>query len=571
MATIEITEGERIAIHSEYRERDLCKQVPGSRWDKDQKIWTVPLSWGSCIALRGVFGSDLTIGEQLAAWSWAEYESRVQPAEAVRTSLEAPDLMAEEPKLYPFQRSGVRFLETAKRALIADEMGTGKTIQILRALERQGARRTLVVCPNSTKYNWAKETERWTSMTPIVVDGTAAKRRKQIAEAADVEAAVVIINWESLRLHTRSEGYGNMALSDTEKAPKELNEIEWDAIVADEAHRAKNPKAKQTRALWAVSRDAEIRIAATGTPIANHPGDLWSIMNFVAPEDFPTKTKYIDRYCATSFNPFGGMDITGVKASTAEEFAHIVDSRMIRRVKDVVLTQLPSKVYSTRELTMSAKQAKAYRQMADSMLAELEDGELVTATNPLSQMTRLSQFSCAYAEMDDEGNVTLSDPSNKIDAMMDIVDEAEGQPIVVFAESRQLIRIAQERLEKANVPYGIVAGDITPAQRQEHIDAFQAGKLPVMLVTVGAGGEGITLTAARVGVFLQRSWSMVKNKQAEDRIHRPGAEVHDSIEIIDLVTKGTIEEYRATKLLEKGGRLQEVVRDETLREMLSYR
>jgi SNF2 family DNA or RNA helicase len=264
------------------------------------------------------------------------------------------------------------------------------------------------------------------------------------------------------------------------------------------------------------------------------------------------------------------MEIVGVKPQMADEFHQIIGSRMIRRTKDIVLPYLPEKVYQTRYAPMDSKQAKAYKQMTDHMMAQIDDG-LIAATNPLTLMTRLSQFASSYAELDPNGDVHLSDPSNKLDALMEIVAEAAGQPIVVFAQSKQLIDLAAKRLKKAGIEYGRITGDDSVQARQDDIDRFQRGELPVMLATLAAGGVGITLTAARVAVFLQRSWSMVDNKQAEDRIHRPGAENHDSIEIIDIVSKGTIEEYRAEKLAEKEDRLQEVVRDDVLRAMLKYR
>jgi SNF2 family DNA or RNA helicase len=569
MAHIDIQDG-KIRIDSEYRERELVKLVPGTTWDKDEKVWRAPLSWGSCIALRGVFGADMTVGESLSNWSWEMFNNRVEPAHQMRETLEAPELMTTEPNLYPFQRSGVRFLEIAKHALIADEMGSGKTVQLIRTVARNESKPVLVVAPNSMKLTWKKEFETWAPDYRVeVVNGTAAQRRKQIKQVAEGNADVLVINWESLRLHTKMEAFGNGALSDKEKEPKELNAIDWDTVIADEAHKAKEPKAKQTRALWGVSRNARYRFAATGTPVANHPGELWSIMNFVAPDDFPRKSKFVDRYCQVSWNAFGGMEILGVKPQTKDEFHQIVDSRMIRRIKEVVLPYLPPKVFTTRYVTMDPKQRKAYNQMAETMLAQLDNG-IIDATNPLAQMTRLSQFACSYAEMTEDGNVQLQAPSNKIDALMEIMEETEGQQVVVFAESRQLIELAEAQFEKAKISFGSLHGNVPVPVRQQNIEDFQAGKLRAMLVTLGAGGEGITLTAASVAVFLQRSWSMVKNKQAEDRLHRPGQEAQ-SVEIIDIMSQNTIEEYRALRLLDKEDRLQEVVRDDELRAILTYR
>jgi SNF2 family DNA or RNA helicase len=208
--------------------------------------------------------------------------------------------------------------------------------------------------------------------------------------------------------------------------------------------------------------------------------------------------------------------------------------------------------------------------MAEHMLAKI-DGGLVAAVNPLTQMIRLSQFASAFAELHEDQSLELQAPSNKIDALMDIMDELGDEQVVVFAESRQLIELAAKKLTSKKIKFGQVVGDASTLDRARDIDLFQEGRLQVMLATFGAGGEGITLTAARVAVFLQRPWSLVQSKQAEDRIHRPGAEVHESIEIIDVISKGTIEEYRLVRLAQKEDMLQEVVRDEVLRSLLTYR
>lgn len=563
MPTIEIFQ-DRIYIRSELSERELIKQVPGSRWDKEQSMWHVPLAWGSCIALRQIFGQFLTMGDDLREWAIQMRAYKIDPAMALRPAMEAPELMASEPDLYPFQRVGVRFLETAQHALIADDMGSGKTIQIIRALARMKAYPALVVCPNSMKLVWEEEIHKWDpDRTTSVIGGTAAKRKKAIKYEADY----YIVNWESLRLHTNLAPYGSLALTDREKEPKELNGIEWAAVVADEAHRAKDAKSKQTRALWAVSRVAAVRFAATGTPIESHPGELWSVMNFVSPDNFPVKTKYVERYCHQTFNPFGGMEIEGLRADTAAEFHAIVDPMMIRRPKDMILPQLPEKMETVRWIPMSTKQEKAYRQMQETMIAELADDTVTVALNPLQQFVRLSQFASSYAGLE-EDKVRLELPSNKVEAFVELLEEAGTEPVVAFAESKQLINLAAAVIDKLGISVGLITGDTTPDQRQAYIRDFQAGNLRVMLCT-SAGAEGITLTAARILVFLQRFWSSIKNAQAADRVHRIGQE--RGVDIITFASIGTVDEHREKVLKDKGVALEEILQDETVRqEMLAW-
>jgi SNF2 family DNA or RNA helicase len=210
---------------------------------------------------------------------------------------------------------------------------------------------------------------------------------------------------------------------------------------------------------------------------------------------------------------------------------------------------------------MSTKQAKAYGEIEHGMVTRLEDGSVVLATNNLTQNLRLIQFSSSYAEVDGEGHVLLTEPSNKLDVLDEIIDRST-KPIVVCAESRQLIMLAVARLEKRKqrIPYSLIVGGMTDDQREVAMTDFQGGRSRIMLFTIKAGGVSITLTAADTIVFLQRSWSMLENKQAEDRVHREGSQIHDSIHVIDIVTPNTVEETQIARLYEKMARLEEITR-----------
>lgn len=558
-----------ILVTSEYREKDLIRQVAGAHFDRDAKAWRAPLSWGVCLMFRGVFGDYLEIGPRLLEWATAE-RYRVDYLTWLRAQEVPPNDEWDHayPDLFPFQRVGVLFMRYLRQGMIlADEMGTGKTVQVLTALRDQKLYPALVVCPNTMKFTWEAEAQRWTPDVSVqVVHGSAAVRRRQIEAGADL----TIINWESLRLHSRLAPYGSVRLTDAEKQLKELNAVDYLAVVADEAHRMKDPKAKQTRAIKAVADGSpgSQRLALTGTPIADNPGDLWSLLNFAAPDDFPRRSAYVDRYCLMSWNAFGGADIVGIVPQHRAEFDRIVHPLLLRRLKVNVLPQLPPKLPpQLRFAPMSTKQEKAYREMSATMIAELE-GQPLAAFNPLTRMIRLSQFASAYAVLEDD-DVRLAEPSCKVDALVDILDESDPEQVVVFAESRQLIELCEARLTKLRVPYGSIHGAISLGERQANVEAFQAGRLRVMLATTGAGGEGITLTAAATVVFLQRSWSLIHNRQAEDRVHRPGQE--RAVTIIDVVAPGTVEEYKALRLGEKLDRFEDLLRDkDQVKELLEY-
>jgi SNF2 family DNA or RNA helicase len=589
MAFAELS-GDTILVQTTWGEKELIKQVPGALWKPEEQVWRVPLAWSSCVVMRGVFKHTLTVGPELNKWAFREREMRIDPAMATRV-MTAPSIRA-TPELYPFQEAGVEYLGYAGDALLGDDMGTGKTIQALRALDESnaGGLPAIVISPNSVKRAWAREAGKWYPEAHVyTIEGSPAVKSKMLRQAADDPLALVLINIEAVRLHSRLAPYGsyrlkrcrecdkvngepNLKASACEVHPKILNTTPFRTVIIDEAHRIKDPKSKQTRACWAVmhSSSVQTRWALTGTPLANHPGDVWSIMHGVNKQDFPSRTKFVDRYCLQAWNAYGAMAVVGINPEHRDEFFKILDPRFRRMPKSLVLSQLPPKVRSQRLVDMSPKQSAAYRDIADGFLTRLDDGGLLVAPNNLAAQVRLLQLSSSYCqvEKDDDGvvtKVTLCEPSPKVDELELIMEELGDEPLVVAAESRQLIELASARLTKNGVAHGLITGAQNTWERERALAAFQSGSLRALLFTVKAGGTGLTMTRASTIVFLQRSWSMIDNKQSEDRVHRIGSEHHDHINIIDVVTRNTVEDMvQIPRLYDKLERLEEINRDRVL-------
>jgi SNF2 family DNA or RNA helicase len=544
--------------------------------------------------LRSTFKEELSIGPRLSEWAKNEREFRINPSNLLREIEVQED---GDQDLFPHQRAGVDFLVKSRRALLADEPGLGKTAQAIRALKKmfdegQEVFPALVICPNTLKSNWEREFDRWwPGVNVSVVKGSAIQRKKAFEEKADV----YVINWESLRTHSKLLSYGSIALARCEDCgghdsrvtvnrcevhARELNLIDFNSVIADEIHRSKDPKSKQTRALWAATGEADIRYALTGTPIANDVVDLWPILHWLDPKEWPSKTKWIDRYVDTMINAFGGMMVIGLKPTMTDEFYAGINPRMRRMLKAKVLPWLPKVLTERRDVEMGAKQAKAYKQMLQNMISMLENeegitGDALVAPNPLTQTIRLLQFANAYAQIEiteaGEEQVLLSEPSCKVDALMDDMKNGDfgDDSVAVCAVSRQLIDILSARLTKEGIAHGLITGAQDSDERQRAIDDFQAGKTKWILFTAQAGGVGVTLTKARRLVMLQRPWSLVDYKQALDRVHRIGSEIHDSIIITDYVTEGSIEERVIQALDVKSDNFEQIVKDKAkLLEML---
>lgn len=623
---------QRILVETRYSEKELIKAISGSRWEPDDKVWSLPLSWAACLQLRAVFGDQLVVGPKLRDWSWTEFNQRVQPAQSLRSLLERSAVGDVDSRLYNFQTCGAAFLLAASfhqegdppgGALLGDDMGLGKTAQILAALtalervvaaDPAEALPAIVICPNSVKTGWERQVKLWrTNVNVYVVTGGAATRRRLLAEAALDPRALVVINIESVRLFSRLAPYGSVRLarcrtcdkkhgeekltpSRCEVHPKELDNFGFRTVIVDEAHRIKDPSSKQTRACWAVAHHPSVRRrwALTGTPVAEHLGDLWSIMHLIAPYEWPTRTKAIDRYALQSWNPYGGLDIVGINPERRTEFFQLLDPRFRRTPKALVLTQLPRVVRGTRWVEMVPKQARAYRELEERLMTRLDDGTLLVTPNNLVNATRLLQLSSSYCEVELVGPqttqptdrwcrcyasgldehadvcsyrwktvVTPIEPSPKLDAMEEAYDELGGKPVVICAMHRKLIELAAQRFDKRKIPYGMITGPVSEYERQRAIQRFCAGELNVILMTIAAGGTGVDgLQHADTLFCLQRSWSMIENVQVDARVDRIGSEKHDSVHIIDFVTENSIESLvQYPRLAEKYRRLEEINRD----------
>lgn len=608
-----------IRLETRYSERELVKQVPGSHWNDGEKVWEVPLTWPACLQLRGLFGDSLIVHESLALWSQAEMRNRVGPATTLRDVItRVPGNWDEQ--LYDFQTAGAAFLLAAgEGALLGDDLGLGKTAQILAVLNAllqidvSDALPALVICPNGVKFDWLKQIERWriSDVNPYVIAGGAAARRKLLTLARADPRAFVITNIESVRLLSRLAPYGStrlarcrtcdkkrgeetLTVARCEVHPKELNSFGFKTVILDECHRIKDPASKQTRACWAVGHDSSVRRrwALTGTSIANHVGDLWSIWHFICPSEAPTRSKWVDRYALQAWNAFGGLDIVGVNPERREEFYRALDPRFRRTPKALVRQQLPAVVRPTRWVDVTPRQRKAYAELSATLVTRLPSDVVVVSKNNLVNATRKFQLASSFFDAEWVPNpltdkstcdcrkfglpthselcpdrlrchVWLTEPSPKIDALMEDIDALGGRRAVVAAQSRQLIDLVARRLDKAKVSYGRMTGSDSEYERDAAKRRFMNEQLQIMLLTIDAAGTGIDgLQVADTMFVIQRSWKMIANVQLDGRLDRFGSEAHDSVTIIDYVARDTTEETTLyPRLAEKWRQLEEINRD----------
>ncbi len=558
-----------LGIEADSTDTPRLKLLPGARY-RATTGWTVPATPATVYTLHSLFKPEEITVESDAAEILSGVHNKHSTLMGIRSGhmvkhKKTPDGM----ELWSHQDTAVFFLEIAKRVLLADEMGVGKTPEALVALTSGAENSHLVVCPNSVKFNWAEEAAKWAPGVEVfVVDGDAPKRRRILAEALSRNWEVlVIINWEAMKLHTRWMSPTNFSIPGPRRDPGELNAFNWTTIVLDEAHRIKNVKAQQTLAAHGLAVGVENRYALTGTPIANDEGDLWPLLKWVDPDQYPDKSRFHKRYLLERPGFFGGMEVEGLNPAHSEELHRILEGTMLRRTKAEVLPFLPEKMHTTLKVPLAPKQAKAYKAFVKDLIVRLEDGGMIAGRSLGEELARMRQLACGMPMVDDDNNVIgLTTPSSKLDEVWDLLEATGDDPLVIYTEHSKFLMLLIDRLRKGNtnhapVKVGYITGDVPAVARQTVIKAFEGGDVRVFAATCAAAGEGINLTSAARLVFAQLPWSQIHYLQAQDRIHRPGAEKHKHIEIISMVAPGTIETDVLAALADKATRLNNVTQD----------
>lgn len=563
MHTLDVTEDGQFALSCSPRYRDMAAQVPGLRFHKPSETWRGPARLSIAHALRGVFGDDLDVDAAVFDAVAAEAAEHAYVQHVKDNEGCTPDT-PEVAGLFPMQRDAAHLAARRGGFIIGDEKGAGKTVEAAGALNLTQDFPALIVCTNSMKYTWKEEIEKWCGVEVAVMGRTPTARKAAIAEVAEGRAQVLVGSYAQIRLHSRLSPYGSFARTEEEKRDKELNAIPFKTVICDEAHALKNPKAKQTLAVKAIAHAPECvnRWALSATPITGHTADLWSVANFAEPSEFPSRSKFIDMFVLIHENFHGGKEDLGLNPRTEHIFRKVFEPRFIRRKPNLPVEMLPPQY---RFVEMEKEQRSIYKKMEKESIANV-DGRFLVSVGPLVLNTRLQQLAQATPVLDDDGNVTeFTLPSCKYDALCDVLDEMGGEPLVVFSESRKLIELCQRELTGGRTPrfrpdqVGMITGQVSPEERHRWITEFQAGNLPVILCTLGAGSEGITLTRAHTMLFLNRSYRHTSNNQAEGRLLRHGQT--SDVQIIDVITLDSEELRVHDSYSRKDERLQQIVQD----------
>ncbi len=453
-----------------------------------------------------------------------QVRERMRTFTGVKTAVQPAGFVGQ---LRDYQCEGLGWMEFLREfgfgGCLADDMGVGKTAQVLGMLE---ARRTeshgpsLVVAPKSLMFNWRAEAQRFTPQVRVL-------------EHTGLARDTTLIGQHDLVLTT----YGTLL-----RDAAELAEIEFDYVVLDEAQAVKNAATASAKAVRLLR--GKHRLALSGTPVENHLGELWSLFEFLNP-GMLGEARVLNMAGGLARNP--GEDARRI-------LSHALRPFILRRTKQQVARELPEKTEQTIYCELEGPQRKQYDELRkhyrDTLLARVQSqGMGKSKMHVLEALLRLRQAACHPGLLDVKRS---QDPSAKLDVLMDQLEELreEGHKALVFSQFTSLLAIVRARLDDAGVRYEYLDG--ATRNREEHVNAFQNDPdCGLFLISLKAGGLGLNLTAAEYVFLLDPWWNPAVEAQAVDRAHRIGQT--RPVFAYRLIARDTVEE----KVLE----LQKTKRD----------
>lgn len=453
-------------------------------------------------------GNIFNLAEKLRNFEGIE---RIEPPASVNANLRG------------YQQDGMAWLgflaDYGFNGILADDMGLGKTLQTLAHIQHERdigrlTEPTLIVAPTSLLGNWKRESTRFTpQLSTLIWHGSQRK-------LGDLTAHPVDIIITSYALVTRDINL--------------LANQQFGLVVLDEAQAIKNPSAKVTQALKTL--DVPRRLCLTGTPLENHLGELWSQFDFLMPGFLSTR-KHFNRYFRTPIENHGSTD-------RQQRLSTLIRPFLLRRRKEQVATELPPKTEIVREVALEPEQARLYESIRVSMEQRVrallaERGLARSHIEMLDALLKLRQTCChpALVKLDTARGVR---ESAKTDLLISMLEEliSEGKKILLFSQFTEMLGLIELELNKRDIRYAKLTG--RTRKRDDVIDSFQHGDIPLFLISLKAGGTGLNLTAADTVIHYDPWWNPAVENQASDRAHRIGQD--KPVFIYKLVASNTVEE-----------------------------
>ncbi len=436
-------------------------------------------------------------------------------------------------ELRDYQKEGLNWLQFLREynlgGILADDMGLGKTVQTLAHLliekkEERADLPSLVIAPTSLMVNWAREAEKFApDLSILVLQGQ--DRKKKFEEILDYD--IVLTTYPLL----------------TRDADVLLNH-HWHFVILDEAQNIKNPKAKASQNIRLLT--CRHRLCLTGTPMENHLTELWSQFHFLMPGMLGDEKKFKHLF-RTPIEKKGDRD-------RQKRLRERIGPFMLRREKKDVAKELPPKTEIISRVSLEAGQRDLYETIRVSMDSKVREAIAQKGMGRshiiiLDALLKLRQI-CCHPQLLKIPSAKKINHSAKLEQLMEMVPEMvdEGRKILLFSQFTSMLAIIEEALTKKKIEYVKLTGQTK--DRAQPVDDFQAGKVPVFLISLKAGGSGLNLTAADTVIHYDPWWNPAAENQATDRAYRIGQD--KPVFVYKMITEGTVEE----KILEMQAKKQ---------------
>ena len=432
---------------------------------------------------------------------------------AITSNIEIPKIKGE---LYPYQKIGVEFLiNNNGKAILADQMGLGKSVESLAYILHTKKKKTLVICPASVKYVWEGEIEKFTDLKSFVIDA-----KMELSDISVDQHDIIIVNYDILR-----------------KFYHLLLKTQFDCVICDEFHYIKNIRAKRTRLAMMLAKKIPSVLLLSGTPLLSRPIELFNGLNLMDPFKWNNWKKYSIRYC-NGRQGYWGWEARG--ATNIDELRSKINRYFLRRTKDEVLKELPPKRFIDYPVKLDNGTWEKYQLAEKSFIEYLRNvkkkkiRQLDVQALKLVKLNELRQI-CTH------GKVSVAK-----EIIQGIVDS--GEKTIVYSMYNKPLKDLHNEFKDISV---LLLGSTPTIERKQIVEEFQNNAdIKIFFGGTKSAGIGITLTAASNVLFLDYSWVPSDHKQAEDRAHRIGQKA-ESITIYQLFSKNTIDEKMKSILGEK--------------------
>ena len=504
---------EFILVKSDYKYKDLCKSIPGGRWSNEKRCWYWPYSESTAAAIVEAFAhvEDKHISQEIL-----DASTTLVKAQEIKEADELPDIPVTKHEPWHHQKQCYWFSKELSGAGLLMDMGTGKTKVAVDLIVNSDDKKVLIICPDKVVRVWPKEFEKHSGkefkVVPCEVRGKriSVEDKAAIAEAAyeENEQVVIVVNYESAWRNSMGEFIKN---------------AQWDRIVLDESHRAKQWDGKLGKFVGDLK--ATRKNILTGTVMPHSPMDVFSQYKFLDPGVFGTNFyRFRNRYAVMG----GYMSKQIVGYQNQEEMHDKIYSIAFRVTKDIL--DLPEENHIIRDFDMN-DEAWYYYDQANSELGIMLGEDRVKTDIVLVQLLRMQQITSGYLPVmeeyeDDEGKIKQrllrveKIDSGKAELLEEIIEDIdEHEPVVVFCRFQHDLDEIKAVAEKLDRTYGEISGRSKSAlsDKAEMQDGIQ-----IAGVQIQAGGVGIDLTRSRYGIYYSVGFSLGDYEQSLARIHRPG-------------------------------------------------